>query len=253
MNAATTSLADTQNHLLASIFARHVNLPSRGLTAYRANAHASAERALAAAFPVIAQLIGQESFASLSRDFWHQQPPLHGDLAQWGDALPAFLQASSQLADTPYLADVARIEWAMHRCAHAADAVPDIASFAALQQHAPPFLQLRLASGVQILPSTYPATAIVLAHSGQGRMEDAAALLRNGVAQTALVWRQGFAPRVRALPDAEVSFTDALCQGHRLAQALDAADPGFDFSAWLTAQVQSALLLGVDVLSNEKC
>ena len=37
-------------------------------------------------------------------------PPLQGDVATWGVGLPDFIAAGQQLADEPYLADVARLE-----------------------------------------------------------------------------------------------------------------------------------------------
>ena len=242
---AQLSLAQQQSALLSSIFASHASAPSRGLAAYRANTHASAERALQAAYPVVAQLMGEDNFCYLARDFWHQHPPQRGDLAQWGGDLPAFLAASEQLADTPYLADVAHIEWALHRCAGAPDRAQDAVSFAALAEHAPEALSFLIAPGAVVLASAYPAAAVVLAHQGQGSMEHAGALWRAGVAQTALVWRQGFAPRLRVLQDPEIAFTSAVCAGHNLAKALDLAHPDFDFSAWLTAQVQNGVVLGV--------
>ena len=241
------ALADQQNALLSAIMAPHAQAPSRGLAAYRANAYASAERALQAAYPVIAQLVGEDNFGYLARDFWQHHPPQHGDLALWGSELPAFLAAADQLADVPYLPDVARIEWALHRCAGAPDRWQDTASFAALAQHAPEALSFLIAPGAAVLPSTFPAGAIVLAHQGQGSMEQAAALWHAGTAQTALVWRQCFAPRLRVLHDAELAFTSALCAGQTLAHALDLAHPDFDFSAWLSAHVQNGFLLGTEL------
>jgi Putative DNA-binding domain len=242
---AQAGLAQQQNALLDSIFAANSSAPSRGLAAYRANAHASAQRALQAAYPVTAQLMGEDNFCYLARDFWHQHPPQRGDLAQWGGDLPAFLAASEQLADTPYLADVAHIEWALHRCAGAHDRAQDAASFAALALHAPEVLSFLIAPGAVVLSSAYPAGAVVLAHQGQGKMEQAAALWHAGISQTALVWRQGFVPRLSVLDNAEIAFTSAVCAGDTLACALDLAHVNFDFSAWLTAQVQCGLLLGV--------
>jgi Putative DNA-binding domain len=244
---ATALLAEQQNALLDSIFAAHTSAPSRGLTTYRANAHANAERALQTAYPVLAQLMGEGNFYSLARDFWHRHPPQRGDLAEWGNALAAFLAASDQLADTPYLADVAHIEWALHRCAGATDRAQDTASFALLTQHPPEALRFLTAPGAVVLTSPYPAAAVVFAHQGQGSMEQAAALWQAGVAQTALVWRQGFAPRLRLLPDAELAFTSAVCAGQNLGCALDLAHTDFDFSAWLASNVQNRLLLGVMV------
>lgn len=48
--------------LLDLLDARHPQT-ARGLAAYRANGHALAERALSAAYPVVAALIGRDNFA----------------------------------------------------------------------------------------------------------------------------------------------------------------------------------------------
>ena len=239
------TLAQQQNNFLTSLFVPNAQELSRGLAAYRTNARAHAECALNAAYPVVAQLLGEENFSYLARDFWHQYPPRCGDLAQWGDQLPAFLTAAIQLKDIPYLTDVAHIEWALHNCASAVDHAQDTASFAALSQHEPEFLTFLIAPGACMLHSAYPAAAITLAHKGQGDIEGAAALLHAGVAQTALVWRQGFAPCLRIVHEAELAFICAVCAQKSLAQALGVAHTSFDLSNWLTINVQNGLLLGM--------
>ena len=243
--AALAALADQQNRLLADIHEPSLNEGSRGLAAYRANAHANAKRALVATYPVLSQLIGEENFAFLARDFWQMHPPTLGDLAQWGELLAAFVALAPQLADLPFLPDVARIEWALHVCAGAADDLQNTASFADLAEGDPSALWFSLAPGACALASAYPAAAITLAHKGQGRLDAAFDLLKQGVAQTALVWRQGYAPRLRPLDENEVAFTQALLAGRALANALDGAHADFDFSQWLAANVQNGLLLGV--------
>ena len=89
-----TANADAvETHLLSQLEV-HSPQTTRGLAAYRANGHALAERSLLAAYPVVAALIGGDNFALLARDLWHHHPPPCGDLAQWGDALPGFLQTN---------------------------------------------------------------------------------------------------------------------------------------------------------------
>jgi Putative DNA-binding domain len=257
MSTALASLTEQQNHLLTSLFAARAdatkpiafNAPSRGLAAYRANAHATAQGALQAVYPVLEQLIGADNFAYLARYFWCEHPPQRGDLAQWGEGLAAYVAASAQLADTPYLADVAQIEWALHVCALAEDRLQDTASFALLTEHDPQILVLRVAPGACVLHSAYPAAAITLAHQHLGSLQEAASLLHAGTAQSALVWRQGFAPRLRVLDGTELALTNAVCKGDALSMALDAAHPDLDFSTWLATQVGDGLLLGVDIIS----
>lgn len=138
----------------------------RGLQAYRANAAASAERALAARYPTVQMLLGDASFALLARHLWQLEPPRRGDLAMWGHGLPAFVAASAQLADTPYLADVARLDAAVHAAEQAADAAPDLASLALLAPHDAADVALQLAPGSTAVVSAHPLVAIWQAHHG---------------------------------------------------------------------------------------
>lgn len=228
----------------------------RGLQAYQANGHALAERALGAAYPVITALLGTDNFALLARDVWHRHPPERGDMAWWGDALPAFLQRSEQLADVPYLADVARVEWALHRAASAADATPDPASFARLGTEAPEGLALTLSPGTALIHSPFPVASLVTSHlHGTPSLSEAARRLREGLGEHALVWRQGLRPRIAAIHPAAAALVQRLLEGGDLPQALDAAcaceatGEAFDFTAWLTAAVTDGLVTGVHRLT----
>jgi hypothetical protein len=235
-------------------------LARRGLQAYQANGAALAERALAAAYPVLALLLGDESFAPLARHFWLQQPPQRGDVAQWGAALADFLDAAPQLADEPFLGDVARIEWALHRAATAKDASPAPQSFALLESGDPEQTTLSLSPGMAMLASAYPVVSIINAHLLHApTLAQAAELLREGVAEYALVWRQGFKPRVRASCAAEHALLSALQAGlpldSALATALAASDgdnttPAFSFNDWLGQSVQTGLVTGAHLLHS---
>jgi hypothetical protein len=189
--------------------------------------------------------VGDEAFSALSGDFWHIDPPMLGDLAQWGGDLPAFLQHNLQLAGEPYLADVARVEWALHQCALAADCAADLASLALLSTADASALTLRLASGTAMVTSEFPVASIVTAHlHADPSLEQAGRMLRDGSAETALVWRQGYRPRVSACGPAEATLLEHILRGSDLLTALEHA-PGIAFSAWLTRAVQCGLVLGV--------
>jgi hypothetical protein len=225
----------------------------RGLQAYRANATAMAERALLAAYPVLQQLLGNETFALLARDLWAALPPERGDLAQWGGALPDYLQNEPALAelvtDHPYLPDMARLEWALHHMAIAADAGQDAASFALLVSQPPEALHLRVPAGAQLLESRYPIVAIWQAHAAVPELSEATRLLAKGVGHTALVWRQGFAARVRAVGAAETALLRSVLARENVSAAVAAAlqlESAWDVSAWLASAVQSGLVLGVE-------
>jgi hypothetical protein len=236
----------------------------RGLAAYRTNAAALAERALLAAYPVVAALISADSFAPMARQFWFQHPPGCGDLACWGAALPGFLAGEPQLAGLPYLADVARVEWALHCSAGAPDAAPfEPGSFAMLSMHEPERVTLRLPPGTALLRSGWPVVSLVNAHLQQQEpaFDAVAARVQARTGETALVWRQGLRPRLAACTDAEAALLEALLAGQSLLAALEAVDgveaadtasgqaqAPFDFSGWLNAAVTQGQVLGARLL-----
>lgn len=223
----------------------------RGLKVYQANGHAMACSALRAAYPVVAQLLGDESFDALARALWHEQPPLRGDAAQWGGTLAKFILASDQLASEPYLPDVAALEWTMHRAALAADASADPASFALLTTHDPQQLRLQLSPGCACMASRYPVVSLVSAHLHQSPgLDQVGELLRAGVCEAAVVWRNGWQPLVRQAQPGELAFIAALLCNQCLSVALDNA-PELDISSWLPMAVQSGLLLGVCQISSD--
>ena len=263
-----SALAASQQALLATLFASGRNSPeaatefiasyarqtsARGLNAYTSNAHSLAERSLASVYPVLAQLLGDESFAAFARAFWHAHPPQRGDLAHWGDALTGFIAASPQLADVPYLADVARVEWALHQTATAPDAEADLATLHHLMEQDPALLYLRLAPGFALVPSDWPVVSIVHAHGvAEGSTPDLSRVrerLHSGTTETALVWRQGFKPQVREALPGEPAFVAALHTGHTLDEAFSAIET-FDFAVWLPQAVSTGLLLAVDCLTT---
>lgn len=252
-----TNLAEQQQVLLDALLAwpaedamkrvaaYAIDPRARGLKAYQANGHMLAERALQAAYPVLVQLLGGESFADLARALWHAHPPTRGDVACWGGDLAAFVQTSAQLQDESYLADVARVEWALHQCAGAPDASADLPTLALLTSEDPDQLRLMLAPGCAVLRSAWPVAAILGAHrDGQPSLAEAGAMLQSGVAQDVLVWRAGLRPEARAAVPGEGDFVQALLEGISLDQALERA-PALDFGQWLPMAVQSGLVLAV--------
>lgn len=219
---------------------------ARGLRAYQANGHAMAHSVLGAAYPVLSQMVGADSFADLARALWHAHPPTCGDLGCWGAALPAFVESSAQLQDEPCLADVARLEWCLHLCATAPDAAADAGSLALLTQHDPAELALLLAPGCAVVRSAWPIASILSAHLDDApSFAEVGVMLREQVAQDAVVWREGFRSRSRQTWLGETAFLQALLSGVSLGQALDAGgSAALDFAQWFPHAIQTGLVLG---------
>ena len=233
----------------------HGDRAARGLEAYRANAEAIAARALAAAFPTVQAMVGDADFKRLAREFRHAQPPLRGDLGEWGDAFPMWLEAHAAMAPWPYLGDSARLDFAVHRNERAADAAFDAASLSLLESVDPEHLQMTLMPGSVLLSSRWPIVGIHRAHQLSGEPADRAfAALRDAIAaarsEDALIVREGWRAAVHGLDPAEARWTRSLLADATLATALDHAGDGFDFAAWLAHAIRHAWLKGV-VVSND--
>ena len=97
-----------------------------GPTAYRFEIHrrhfiSSITAALEETFPAVVRLIDQRFFGHVVDSFIRSKPPLSPCLSEYGAELPEFLAESAAWANLPCIADVARLEWAIHAAYHAAD------------------------------------------------------------------------------------------------------------------------------------
>lgn len=227
-----------------------------GLQAYRANAQAIAERALSAAYPVLARLVGEETMAALARDLWRDHPPTRGDLAWFGAELADQLLAIPELADVPYLADVARLEWAVHRAHTAADPQDGAPDLRALASEDPDALQVRFVDGSACAASTWPVLTVWRVHQVPADAEPdlgaAREALAAGQGEAAWVWRRGHRVDVAELTPAECDFNQDLLAGHALGAALasvSARHPDFSFEHWLLRSLREGWLAGLQPLN----
>jgi hypothetical protein len=228
---------------------------ARGLEAYRANAEASADRALASTFATVQAMVGAEDFTHLAREFWHAHPPQRGDLGEWGAEFPAWLGAHAAMARWPWLADSARLDLALHRNERAADAVLDAVSLALLESTDPARLRMQLMPGTALLRSVWPIASIYAAHQlGGDAAEHAFEAVREAIAdargEQVLVARQGWRAVVHRLDRPGAAWVQAVLDGACLADALVRAGEDFDFTAWLGTALRESCLKGV-VASND--
>lgn len=221
-----------------------------GLAAYRGNGRAHACNALRVQFPTVLAMLGTEPFDGLCAHYWRACPPRRGDLAWVGEELPAFIETLETLAEWPWLADCARLDWAVWRIAGTAPANFSEDDLRRLVDGDPATLVLRLSPGVRRLPSAWPIVTLHEAH--HMTHPDWAAVARviaQRHAQTAWVWRPhddlAAAPTVEMLEAASDRWVAALDAGHTLDTALDAAGERFDFAAWLEQAIRHGWIDGV--------
>lgn len=102
--------------------AKWLNQP--GFAVYRNTCLKGCVDALAAQFPSVLRLVGDDWFRAAATEHVRAQPPHDGRLLRYGDGFPAFLQNFAPAAGLPYLAGVAQLDWLWSEAHAAADAVP---------------------------------------------------------------------------------------------------------------------------------
>ena len=216
--------------LMAAITGDTIPAAAR-LGVYRHHVFESLGTALAATFPTVQALVGTAFFRGLARAFVRHALPQQPVLAEYGADFPAFVAEFEAARDLPYLADVARLDWALNVAFQAPLgerlAAADLSLLPAERLAS---MSISLAAGVVLINSPYPLDRIWEA-SQPGAAGGTVDL--NSGASNLLVWRRPDDAAFVSLTAGEAAFMTALAHGRSLEEAAAAvlpADPGFELS-----------------------
>lgn len=200
-------------------FAAAISAPAEGAMAiYRNTVTAGAVETLAANYPVVRALVGNEMFAAVAVDHAATHPPADPVLAHYGSAFADWIEEQAWARDLPYLSDVARIERLHGEALFAADASPlDPGALGRLAPHEWTRVRLALHPATRFACSRWPAASLWLAHQDGG---DPSAIA--WYPECVLVTRPHLAVRIEPLPAASHRFLLSLGQGATVAAAVEA-------------------------------
>lgn len=196
---------------------------------YRNNVIVSLTEALGRTFPAMKTLLGDEYFGALARVFIVAHPPQSPVLMWYGSDFAGFVEGFPPLADYPYLADVARVEWAWLQAYHAADVEPlDPAMLSAVAPEELGSVVFTKHPSAEIVASNWPILDLVQVNRFD---EDGKTTIDLGVAQSVLITRPGLDVEILGLGPAGDIFFNALLQMATLGEAAAAAqDHSAEFS-----------------------
>lgn len=216
---------------LARIVRRDSISAAARLRIHRHHVQQSLASVLAATFPTVQSLVGDEFFAAMAKEFVAKDLPTQPVLAEYGAAFPDFVAGYAPARDLSYLADMARLDWALNVAFHSPE---EPRLVAADLEGLPPDrmlgLTLDLAPGAALVSSAFPIDRIWRA-SQPGTDGHQVDLGTGGVAL--LVTRRSDDAAFVILDAAEAAFVGAIFDCATLetaGQAAFAVEPAFDLS-----------------------
>ena len=235
-----SALARLQREFLAAIFEAG---PPRdpGVAIYRRNVFGALHGALAASHPVTLRLVGEAFFREAADRFAHCVPSRSGNLHDFGGGFADFLGTYEHARHLAWLPGVARLEWAVHECAHADDgAAPDLAALARVPEARQGDIRLRLHPAARLVESRHPILAIWQANQpGRDGVPD-----RDAGPDRVLVRREGHGAHPCALEQSDWDLLAALARGATLDQACVAMGAAADRLADALARHAAAGVIG---------
>lgn len=241
--AFAAALLDPDSAVPAGLVGRDI---TRRFAVYRNNVVVGLVDALAARFPVVAALVGDDFFRAMAAVFARAEPPRSALLFRYGDGFADFLDRFPPAAEIGYLADVARLEWAMGEAAVAADAaVLGRADLAGLAPEALLGARIDPHPSLRCVASPWPILSLWRAHQPGATPPD----VWPESGETVAVLRDR-ADRITsiALDAGEAACLDALRAGQNFAAAAEAglaAAPDFDPGPFLLTLIDLDAIVGV--------
>lgn len=183
--------------------------PQARLAIYHNAYRARMREALCEAYERSWTYIGDALFETLAAAYLEAHPSSFSNLRWFGGGFPAFL--AQELADYPWVAELAGFEWTLGLAFDAPDA-PEarLDALRALAPQAWADLRFALHPSVHLLPMFHNSVALWQA-LGEERVPPEPAALAE--ARTWLVWRHALQPHFRSLDTFEANALQALARG----------------------------------------
>jgi len=202
------------------------------IAVYRNNFHETVRKCLCNAYPVVERLVGTNCFRGLAARYAQRHRSTNADLQFFGRLFPKFLEAQYTDTKFAYLADVARLEWAIELALTAPRSREvELDALAGIPPSAQPGLRFPRRPGASLLESPYPILEIWRANQadGTGTASLAAGPNRLGIK------RGDAAADIVSLDEDAFTLASCLAAGDSLGAAATtlAERPGFDLGVSL--------------------
>ena len=194
---------------------------------YRNNVVVGLLDAVAAAFPSLHTIMGEETFRLVARNYIAAHPPSSPVMQHYGASFSAFLAAFPPLRKSPFLTDVALVERAWLDAYHSPDVSPlDPAVLQDFAESDVVSLLFRPHPATTLVRSSFPVVTLF-----EARHQWPAPSIDMEEGQAALVTRSGVQVTVTQWHGASAAMIESLIDGAMLGEAIAEAQgqlPDFD-------------------------
>lgn len=244
-DAFAAALAERTAAPIAAWLLDHEAEPA-GLAVYRNTIAKGCVDALAANFPTVASLVGDDWFRAAAALFAREHPPTGAALLAYGEAFPDWLERFPPADDLPYLPAMAQLDRIWTTALFADEAEPLAAEAFALDPEA-------LAAA---RPRLHPSLAFAWFDTGlpglwlAAREPDPGEMELTDAPQGVLIVRPHDAVHSRLLDLAGFGFLAAARDGATLGEAITAAgeaDPAADLATLFAALIADGVFSGLDL------
>lgn len=233
-----------QSALITDIFTQSSlsGVPERALKIYQQNLQMTAARSLSISYPVLQQMVGEQAIFVLAQRLLAWEKPASGDWADWGSQLGQVIENSELAIEHPYLADIARLEWALQVAGRSSPNAFDRTSLQLLTDVDPEHIVIKLQPSVEAIESPFPVQQMWQLHRDAQTHQYLSEGLEIIMQQRehmhyAVVYQHHNKPNADAIDTQQYSWLQGIQQGMHLAALLDAY-PGIDFAQWLSQAIE---------------
>ncbi len=217
----------------AKLFAANDIPLTEQLKVYRNHVVISLSEAVAVTFPLVEKLAGKEFLMDAAKVYLREHPPVEACLDRYGGTFAEFLRSAPQANAYPYLADAARLDWAINDCKCAKDDKPlKPEDLAAIPQDSFADTVFGLRDCVKLIQSPYPLHDIYNYSAETDELPD---MNREG-ATYLLVMRVGLEVKIFNLNGDEFLMFSEMQEKRPLGECLNSVlerFPDFDFANFL--------------------
>lgn len=261
MSFKSQTLAIRQQELISMIFNLNISdvmdkSVQAGLRVYQNNLLMTAARSLSISYPVMQKLLSHDTMVALAQLMLKKNPPNTGDWADWGEELVHVLAESELMAEHPYLADMAVLEWQLHCVSKGADQSPEPSTLFLLEEHDASELAIQISSTVKTLSSSFPVDAIwqahqVVEHSDHIDNEELIKTIREQGYECTLLLYENSGTQLSRLDKNEYQWWIDIQQGCSVSELLD-RHPEIDFVGWLSKAIEHNWIQKIYVINQTK-